>query len=237
MTLETQWANIVECYSPASIEVVGAAAVQATLVVIFGAYAWVGAEEKRRRTIRKMLPAVFGNVVIAAAVHIAALRLMSLWHGISVWDYSLTTVSPKIPSGSRLLMDLMSGVFFFEIFFYYLHALMHTKWLYRHVHSIHHRSEEVSIAAFHSHPVEYLTMNFGMITGPPVLISSHVLSLLLNGAVAGVVALYVHSGDDLPGLMSHEGHHLKPNRNLGAVGILDWVHGTQYHSSPVQKKH
>ncbi|KAL2208602.1 hypothetical protein CC79DRAFT_1355909 [Sarocladium strictum] len=47
-----------------------------------------------------------------------------------------------------------------------------------------------------------------------------------TNAVAGGVTMYLHTGNDIPGLMGHELHHQRPKSNFGALGLLDFAFGT-----------
>ena len=56
-----------------------------------------------------------------------------------------------------LLLSLPVAVVLHDFYFYWTHRLLHTRWLFRHVHGVHHRSREPSPwAALSFHPVEAL---------------------------------------------------------------------------------
>ena len=54
-----------------------------------------------------------------------------------------------------LLLSLPLMIVWHDFYFYWLHRLLHTRWLLRHVHGVHHRSRNPSPwAAFSFHPLE-----------------------------------------------------------------------------------
>ena len=56
-----------------------------------------------------------------------------------------------------LLLSLPVLIVWQDMSFYFTHRLMHTRWMFRHVHGVHHRSREPSPwAAYAMHPVEAL---------------------------------------------------------------------------------
>jgi lathosterol oxidase len=56
-----------------------------------------------------------------------------------------------------LLLSLPIVLVWHDFYFYWTHRLLHTRWLFRHVHGVHHRSRNPSPwAAFSFHPVEAL---------------------------------------------------------------------------------
>lgn len=80
-----------------------------------------------------------------------------------------------------LLLSLPAMIVWQDFFFYGAHRWMHTRWMFRHVHGVHHRSRQPSPwAAYAMHPLE------AMINGAPVLVA-----LLVAPIQEHVLALYV----------------------------------------------
>jgi sterol desaturase/sphingolipid hydroxylase (fatty acid hydroxylase superfamily) len=70
-----------------------------------------------------------------------------------------------------LLISFPLFLVWHDTYFYWTHRLLHTKWFFRHVHSLHHRSRHPSpFAAFAFHPVEAflngLVMPIALLTVP-----------------------------------------------------------------------
>jgi len=80
-----------------------------------------------------------------------------------------------------LLLSLPLLVVWQDACFYFTHRLLHTRWMFRHVHVVHHRSREPSPwAAYAMHPLEAV-INAGMPVIPLafVPVQEHVLALFM----------------------------------------------------------
>jgi methylsterol monooxygenase len=119
-----------------------------------------------------------------------------------------------------------------RVLFYYIHRLLHTPWLYRRVHYVHHRwTEPSSVVAVNAHPLENVVLNAGpvllsVLVWPPDLMS---LAIFLIWAVSQ--SCLDHSGYRLLDAGHHFIHHQKFTCNFG-VAWLDQLHGTSYAAKP-----
>lgn len=76
-----------------------------------------------------------------------------------------------------LVLSLPALLLWHDFYFYVTHRLLHTRWLFRHVHGVHHRSRNPSpFAAYAFHPVEALVN--GLVT-PLALLAVPVHGLVL----------------------------------------------------------
>ena len=63
----------------------------------------------------------------------------------------------ELPTTITLIGTIMFCMIVEDSVFYFAHRLLHTPFLYRHIHSLHHEYKTtVGIAAEYTHPIEYL---------------------------------------------------------------------------------
>ncbi|XP_054158950.1 fatty acid hydroxylase domain-containing protein 2-like [Oppia nitens] len=149
----------------------------------------------------------------------------------------------QLPSLARIVADFIVFVFVMEIFQYYTHRLLHYGPLYRLVHKRHHRWQTpVAISSLYCHPIELMFNNTIPVFMGPFLMKSHILTQWLWYGFIIFVTLADHSGYHFPCMISTEYHyyyHLNFTQNLGAFGLLDWIHGTgnEFYKSMAYKRH
>ncbi|MDE0307156.1 MAG: sterol desaturase family protein [Albidovulum sp.] len=116
-----------------------------------------------------------------------------------------------------------------EIHFFFIHRLIHTPWLYKHVHSVHHNSINPSPwSSLSMHPLEHL-LYFGEIIWH-LVIPSNPIVMLFNSHVIGYGAINGHIGFDKLELTkekaldshayAHYLHHKYFEVNYGADGLV-----------------
>lgn len=100
---------------------------------------------------------------------------------------------------------------------YWLHRILHTQYLYKTIHKIHHKySAPFGFAASYSHPLEVLILGIPTFVGP-VIIGCHYSTFFLWVLFRQLDAVGTHSGYDLPhlfdllpyygGIKVHDFHH------------------------------
>ena len=81
-----------------------------------------------------------------------------------------------VPTALQLAWQLAACAMLYDVMFFAVHCLMHTKFLYRHVHYVHHRSKiTLGISSAYFHPVDYVLSGLAVMV-PPLLVSRHVLT-------------------------------------------------------------
>jgi len=141
---------------------------------------------------------------------------------------------PQLPSSAEMFHDYICFVIGNELIFYYGHAALHSKWLYRNVHKIHHEFQApFALVASYCHPLEMLLSNVLPLTLTGFLMQVHLYTVVVWIVFAVLGTQLHHSGYHWPFIPSwdeqpdfHDFHHEKFTSNFGSIGFLDAIHGT-----------
>lgn len=228
MDLQEVWNEIIDRYPPGLIELAGSTCIQLLVTFVYG-LPYMLYVPKSRKAMRKCLPFVLSNTFYVFLVHATCLYLYA--RGIGSTDrflnMSFSHVSKKVPSLQGFIKGYIGGLIIYDIMFYCVHRLLHTKLLMRATHHFHHSfKEEVPWAFFYVHPVEYISVVFGIALGLSSLIKANVLGLFFGIGIFMFISQKIHTGYGLPGLIWHEGHHTHWGKNYGAIGLTDYLTGT-----------
>ena len=61
-----------------------------------------------------------------------------------------------------------------DLLFYTSHRILHTKWMYQHVHKVHHEYVvTISLAAVYTHPIEFVLGNLVPLVAGPMILGTH----------------------------------------------------------------
>jgi sterol desaturase/sphingolipid hydroxylase (fatty acid hydroxylase superfamily) len=116
---------------------------------------------------------------------------------------------------------------FANIFFYIAHYLLHTKYLYKTIHHIHHQFiDPVVVGALYAHPIEHLFGNLLSFIVPLVVIGADFYTTMFMVFAATILTLTAHCDYKFIGKNAHVAHHRKFLCNYGFGDYLDKLLGT-----------
>ncbi|MED6111097.1 Methylsterol monooxygenase 2-2, variant 2 [Stylosanthes scabra] len=134
-----------------------------------------------------------------------------------------------------------SSVAILDFVFYWGHRILHTKWLYKHVHSVHHEyATPFGLTSEYAHPAEILFLGFATIIGPAVT-GPHLVTLWLWMTLRVLETVEAHCGYHFPwspsnffplygGSDFHDYHHrllyTKSGNYSSTFTYMDWIFGT-----------
>ncbi len=143
-----------------------------------------------------------------------------------------------LPAWPVIVAELLFFVYLDDFLYYWMHRAMHGRWLYRHVHSWHHRIVTPwAVTGHYMHPLEYVLTGTVALVGP-VLVGAHVVTVWLWFAFRQWEAAEGHSGYDFPwtpthllpfndGARHHDWHHARVKGNYaGYLTHVDRLFGT-----------
>ncbi|KAG8438915.1 hypothetical protein GDO86_005197 [Hymenochirus boettgeri] len=165
---------------------------------------------------------VFCNQIFLSLPMVLLMYPVMQWRG--------NPCGPELPTFHWVLLELSVFVLVEEILFYYSHRLVHHPALYKHIHKKHHEwTAPVGVVSLYAHPLEHIFSNMLPSMVGPMLMGSHVATIMLWFCLALITTTISHCGYHLPFLPSpefHDFHHLKFNQCYGVLGVLDHLHGT-----------
>ena len=136
----------------------------------------------------------------------------------------------SIPPLETIIFQIVIFFIIEDFVFYWGHRALHTPWLYKNVHSIHHHhAAPFGLAAEYAHPFEVCFLGFATLAGP-MLFGPHLLTLYTYLALRCCQTVECHSGYDFPwsinrwmplygGAEFHDHHHRIHSGNYASTFI------------------
>ncbi|XP_017410992.1 methylsterol monooxygenase 2-2 [Vigna angularis] len=150
-------------------------------------------------------------------------------------------ISLPLPSWKIILTQIIFYFILEDFVFYWGHRMLHTKWLYTNVHSVHHEyATPFGLTSEYAHPAEILFLGFATIIGP-VLTGPHLMTLWTWMSLRVLETVEVHCGYHFPWSLSnfiplyggadfHDYHHrllyTKSGNYSSTFTYMDWIFGT-----------
>lgn len=103
-----------------------------------------------------------------------------------------------LPPAWVMILQFFLFLYLEDFTFYWLHRALHTKWLYRHIHAIHHRfNVPWAVAGNYMHPVEFILIAVNVLIGP-MLVGAHVVTIYIWLTFRQWMAAEGHCGYEFP---------------------------------------
>jgi 4-alpha-methyl-delta7-sterol-4alpha-methyl oxidase len=137
-----------------------------------------------------------------------------------------------LPAWYLIIAQVILFIYIDDFLYYWMHRAMHTRWLLKHVHGLHHRIYAPrAIAGHYMHPLEYVLTGLLALAGPS-LFGAHVVTVWIWIAFRQWEAVEGHCGYDFPwsptrwlplsdGALHHDFHHARVRGNY--AGFLSWT--------------
>ena len=116
---------------------------------------------------------------------------------ITQWLFNASLLSiVNSPTVTTSVSQFVFYFFAFDLYYYLLHRLLHTRFLYKHVHSHHHKSTRPTpLTSYAVHPLEGLaSFMFTIVLFIPLDMS--VTALIMMNAYSVIHSMVIHSGHD-----------------------------------------
>ena len=199
---------------------------------------WALTAALRRRGVRPFQPHRPGRaVVIHERQYLAINRVATLLLiGLTAYLWSAGVVRLRLDRPGLLSFAAEMGLYLagLDVYTYGVHRLMHTRFLYRHVHTVHHGSRAPNaLTAFSFHPFEWLVLGLYF---PLSLMTFdyHVVTLAVVSVLQGFLTTMPHCGYEYASrgwyrnrvsrllliAFFHELHHQRTTCNYGTITTL-----------------
>jgi methylsterol monooxygenase len=145
-----------------------------------------------------------------------------------------STFSDPFPDYHIMIWKFILNLFLFELQFYAVHYLLHTRLGYHYVHYVHHKYDNpFAMSAQYVHPVEFIFLFIHVVSGP-FFLDMHPITICLWIMLVNYSNVSSHSGYELfyDDNTYHDTHHRLAKYNYGSMRWLDCLLGT--YKSPIK---
>lgn len=187
--------------------------------------------EKQRKKLPKTIKRVLQNQFFGTLPALVFLYIYLAYSGYN-WAAPLPNFATLIGHFVLLLLGE-------ELCFFTVHRIMHTKYLYRKIHKIHHEyAESIGIATHYVHYLEHIFGNLLPFFFGLIVFHVHILPFCLWATIGTINAIHSHSGYNFPWAsytLYHEHHHYNFTGNYGILGYLDRLFKTDLDFKKIQQ--
>ncbi|XP_072984185.1 very-long-chain aldehyde decarbonylase GL1-8-like isoform X1 [Typha latifolia] len=186
-------------------------------------------------------PDVHRRCIVRLIMYHVCVNLPVIIFSYPAFRYMGLKSSLPLPPWTVILSQIVLYFILEDFVFYWGHRLLHTKLLYKHIHSVHHEyATPFGLTSEYAHPAEILFLGFATFIGP-ALTGPHLFTLWLWMILRVLETVEAHCGYDLPwspsnflplygGAEFHDYHHrvlyTKSGNYSSTFIYMDWLFGT-----------
>ncbi|KAL9328088.1 hypothetical protein ACSQ67_003091 [Phaseolus vulgaris] len=148
-------------------------------------------------------PAAQEKCIVRLLLYHFGVNLPVMIFSYPVFTYMGMRSSLPLPSWNIVLTQIIFYFILEDFIFYWGHRILHTKWLYKHVHSVHHEyATPFGLTSEYAHPAEILFLGFATIFGPAIT-GPHLITLWLWMVLRVLETVEAHCGYHFPWSLSN----------------------------------
>ncbi|XP_044978775.1 very-long-chain aldehyde decarbonylase GL1-10-like [Hordeum vulgare subsp. vulgare] len=207
----------------------------------------------------KLQPRARHSLAVFLRCYVESVRVLLLLGPCLLVSYTDTKIMEMptglpLPSMGEVAAQLAVYFLVEDYINYWIHRLLHTKWCYDKIHSVHHEfTAPMGYAVWYDHWAEKLLLSVASLAGPAI-VPCHITTLWLWFVARLLVGINIHSGFKLPfglakfipfygGAEQHDYHHYvggQSQSNFAPVfTYCDYIYGTdkgyRYHKATQAK--
>ncbi|MBY0452258.1 MAG: sterol desaturase family protein [Bdellovibrionaceae bacterium] len=158
------------------------------------------------------------QIMYAGGYFFAAAFLDALFVSIAYAKYTKIYTQINYMGVLYFIGSFLIYILGYEIFYYFAHRLLHTNFLYKHVHYVHHRVRSPTVLSIYCfHPLEAL--------GYFIFHMSFVLLVPIHPTALLISSLFLHQGN----VTGHLGYEIFPDKFKNKFTFLNSATGHFYH--------
>ncbi|KAF2591311.1 hypothetical protein F2Q70_00038077 [Brassica cretica] len=209
---------------------------KASLCFMINKYCCFGHMQAKNNT-----PAAQGKCITRLLLYHFCVNLPLMMASYPVFKAMGMRSSFPLPSWKEVSAQILFYFIIEDFVFYWGHRILHSKWLYKNVHSVHHEyATPFGLTSEYAHPAEILFLGFATIVGP-ALTGPHLITLWLWMVLRVLETVEAHCGYHFPWSLSnflplyggadfHDYHHrllyTKSGNYSSTFVYMDWIFGT-----------
>eukprot|EP00249_Psilotum_nudum_P011905 c23455_g1_i4 orf=371-1264(-) len=194
--------------------------------------------KKYKIQVKMNTPAAQEKCIIRLLLYHTCVNLPLMMASYPLFKVMGMTSKLPLPSWKVIGFQIISYFILEDFIFYWGHRILHTKWLYKHVHSVHHEyATPFGLTSEYAHPAEILFLGCATFFGPAIT-GPHLVTLWLWMILRVLETVEAHCGYDFPWSLSkfiplyggadfHDYHHrllyTKSGNYASTFTYMDWI--------------